>query len=82
MLGKLIENVEGTFDPDEQQATKLDKLSVTRTVHANCLKKIIDNYEPVLKLWKKSLEEKLDAETKSNAEMRKWTPLNSLSNCN
>ena len=71
MLGKLIENVEGTFDPDEQQATKLDKLSVTRTVHANCLKKIIDNYEPVLKLWKKSLEEKLDAETKSNAEMRK-----------
>ena len=54
MLGKLIENVEGTFDPDEQQATKLDKLSVTRTVHANCLKKIIDNYEPVLKLWKKS----------------------------
>ena len=82
MLGKLIENVEGTFDPDEQQATKLDKLSVTRTVHANCLKKIIDNYEPVLKSWKKSLEEKLDAETKSNAEMRKWTPLNSLSNCN
>ena len=54
MLGKLIENVEGTFDPDEQQATKLDKLSVTRTVHANCLKKIIDNYEPVLKLRKKS----------------------------
>ena len=54
MLGKLIENVEGTFDPDKQQATKLDKLSVTRTVHANCLKKIIDNYEPVLKLWKKS----------------------------
>ena len=24
MLGKLTENVEGTFDPDEQQTTKLD----------------------------------------------------------
>ena len=71
MLGKLIKNVKGTFDPDEQQATKLDKLSVTRTVHANCLKKIIDNYQPLLKLWKKSLEEMLDAEKKSNAEMRK-----------
>ena len=30
MLGKLTENVEGTFDPDEQQTTKLDKLCVTR----------------------------------------------------
>ena len=28
-------------------------------------KKIIDNYEPLLKLWKESLKEKLDAETKS-----------------
>ena len=38
MLGKLTENVEGTFDPDEQQATKLDKLCFTmRTVRANCL---------------------------------------------
>ena len=66
MLGKLTENVEGIFDPDEQQATKLDKLCVTKwTVRATCLKKIIDNYEPLLKLWKESLEEKLDAETKS-----------------
>ena len=66
VLGKLTENVEVTFDPDEQQATKLDKLCVTKwTVHANCLKKIIDNYEPLLKLWKESLQEKLDAETKS-----------------
>ena len=24
MLCKIIENMEGTFDPDEQQATKLD----------------------------------------------------------
>ena len=36
MLGKLTENMEETFDPDEQQATKLDKLCVTRwTVRAN-----------------------------------------------
>ena len=55
-----------TFDPDEQQATMLDKLCVTRwKVCANCLKKIIVKYEPLLKLWKESLEEKLDAETKS-----------------
>ena len=26
MLGKLTENVEGTFDLDEQQATNLEKL--------------------------------------------------------
>ena len=66
MLDKLTQNVEGTFDPDEQQATKLDKLCVTRwTICVNCLKNIIDNYKPLLKLWKKSLEEKLDVETKS-----------------
>ena len=56
MRRKLTENVEGTFDPDEQQANKFDKFCVTRwTVCANCLKKIIDNYEPLLKLRKESL---------------------------
>ena len=30
MLGNIIENVEGTFDPDEQQATKLDKVDSPR----------------------------------------------------
>ena len=66
MLGKVTENVEGTFDPEEQQPTKLDKLCVTRwTFRANCIKKFIYNYEALLKLWKESLEEKLDAETKS-----------------
>ena len=30
MLGKIIENVEGTFDPDEQQATKLDNVDSPR----------------------------------------------------
>ena len=59
MLGKLTENVEGTFDPDEQQATKLDKLCVTRwTIRANCLKK---DYSQ-LRAFAESLEEKLDAE--------------------
>ena len=57
MLGNLAENVEVTFDPEEQQATKLNKLCVKIwTIRANCLKKIIDNYEPLLKLWKESLE--------------------------
>ena len=66
MLGKLTKNMKGTFDPDEQQASKLDNPCVTRwTVRATCLKKIIDNYEPLLKLWKESLKEKLDAETTS-----------------
>ena len=66
MLGKLTKNMKGTFDPDEQQASKLNNPCVTRwTVRANCLKKIIDNYEPLQKLWKESLKEKLDAETKS-----------------
>ena len=66
MLNKPAQNVEGTFDPDEQQATKMDILRATGwTVRANCLKKIIDNYELLLKLWKEILEEKLDAEAKS-----------------
>ena len=54
MLGTLT--VKGTFDSDEQQAKKLDKLYVARwIVHANCLKKIIDNCKPLLELWKKKL---------------------------
>ena len=66
MFGKLTENEEGTLNPDEQEASNLDKLSVTRqTVCANCFKKIIRNYQPLLKLWKENLGEKLDAETKT-----------------
>ena len=30
ILGNIIENVEGTFHPDEQQATKLDKVDNPR----------------------------------------------------
>ena len=53
MLGKLTENVEGTFDLDEQQATNLEKLCDREwKVRASCLKKIIGNYKPLLKLWK------------------------------
>ena len=60
MLDKLTENVERTFNPDEQQETKLDKLCVTRwTIRANCLKK---DYSQ-LRAFAESLEEKLDAET-------------------
>ncbi|XP_057290813.1 zinc finger MYM-type protein 1-like [Hydractinia symbiolongicarpus] len=64
MLGKLTANVEGTLGTDKH-AGKLDKLSTTRwTIRANCFKKIIENYEPLMALWNKSLNEKLDAETK------------------
>ena len=56
-LGEI--RVLGTFDPDEQQATKLDKLCVTRwTIRANCLKK---DYSQ-LRAFAESLEEKLGAE--------------------
>ena len=64
LLGMLSENVEGTLENDKQ-ASRLDKLSVTRwTVRANCFKKIIDNYTPLMALLKASLKDKPDAETK------------------
>ena len=65
LLGKLSENIEGTLETDKQ-ANRLDKLSVTRwTIRANCFKKIIENYHSVMALWKESLDEKPDAETKA-----------------
>ena len=65
LLGKLSENIEGTLETDKQ-ASRLDKLSVTRwTLRANCFKKIIENYHSVMSLWKESLDEKPDAETKA-----------------
>ena len=65
LLGKLSENIEGTLETDKQ-ASRLDKLSVTRwTIRANCFKKIIENYHSVMALWKGSLDEKPDAETKA-----------------
>ena len=65
LLGKLSENIEGTLETDKQ-ASRLDKLSVARwTTRANCFKKIIENYHSVIALWKESLDEKPDAETKA-----------------
>ena len=65
LLGKLSENIEGTLETDKQ-ASRLDKLSVTRwTIRANCFKKITENYHSVMALWKESLDEKPDAETKA-----------------
>lgn len=65
MLGKINENIEGTFD-ETNRAIKLDKLCVTRwTVRANCFKKVIENYEALLTLWKDSLNENLNTETKA-----------------
>ena len=65
LLGKLSENIEGTLETDKQ-ASRPDKLSVTRwTIRANCFKKIIENYHSVMALWKESLDEKPDAETKA-----------------
>ena len=45
---------------------KLKKLSTIRwTVRAQCMKRLIDNYESLLQLWAECLEEKLDQETKA-----------------
>lgn len=66
LLGKINENIEGDSDDLNKQASKLDKLSATRwTVRANCFKKIIENYDPLMDLWKQSLKDKPDAETKA-----------------
>ena len=68
MLGKLSENVEGIFENEsgKMQASRLDKLCVTRwTICANCFKKIIESYESLIALWKESLNDKPDPETKA-----------------
>ena len=68
MLGKITDNIEGTFDEEtiNEQASKLDKLCITRwTIRAICFRKIIDSYKALLVLWNKSLEQKLDFETQS-----------------
>ena len=66
LLGQFSENIEGSLDNDDSQASKLDKLSATRwTVSTSCFKKIIDNYNPLMDLWKTSLKDKPDAETKA-----------------
>ena len=68
MLGSIMENIESEFEeqPKTDHPSKLDKLCVTIwTVRIKCFKKILDNYEPLLQLWKESLKEDLDFKTKS-----------------
>ena len=66
LLSKINENIEGDSDDLHKQTCKLDKLSATRwTIRANCFKKIIENYNPLMDLWRQSLKDKPDAETKA-----------------
>ena len=63
LLGNINDNIE---QEDSETFKKLKKLSTTRwTVRAECMKRIIDNYELLLQLWEECLEEKLDQETKA-----------------
>ena len=62
-----MENIERESEESSRSVNqKLDKLCVTRwAIRAKCFKKILDNYEALLELWKQSLEENLDFDTKS-----------------
>ena len=63
LLGNISENIE---KEESDSFKKLQKLSTTRwTVRAECMKRIIDNYEPLLQLWEQCLKEKLDQDTKA-----------------
>ena len=63
----LLENISDNIEQEDSETfKKLKKLSTTRwTVRAECMKRIIDNYELFLQLWEDCLEEKLDQETKA-----------------
>ena len=66
-LGDINENVEG-FDQEglEVKRESLDKLCATRwTVRANCLQKIIDQYNSLQQLWDLCLQEKLTTDVRS-----------------
>ncbi|XP_066910497.1 zinc finger MYM-type protein 1-like [Clytia hemisphaerica] len=65
LLGNIHESIEKSGE-DFEPMKKLTKLSTTRwTVRAECMKRIIDNYESLLLLWDECLKEKLDQETKA-----------------
>ena len=65
LLVNIHESIEGC-DEDFEPMKKLTKLSTTRwTVRAECMKRILENYETLMLLWDECLEEKLDQETKS-----------------
>ena len=52
--GIISDNIE---KEDSEAFKKLKKLSGTRwTVHAECVKRVIDNYESLLKLWEECLK--------------------------
>ena len=58
LLGKITDNIK---KEDSKPFKNLKKLSATRwTVRAECIKRIIDNYESLLQLWEEYMEEKLD----------------------
>ena len=58
----LLGNNNGNIEKEDSETfKKLKKLSATRwTVRAECMKRVIDNYESLLQLWEECLEEKLD----------------------
>jgi len=63
LLGNIDSNIERE---DSEMFETLKKLSTMRwTVPAECMKRVIDNYESLLQLWEEYLEEKLDQETKA-----------------
>ena len=62
LLGNISDNI---GKEDSETFKKLKKLSATRwTVHEECMKRVIDNYESLLQLWEECLEENLDQEAK------------------
>ena len=65
LLGSINESIE-RGEEEFEPIKKLTKLSMTRwTVRAECMKRIIDNYQSLLKLWEECLEERLDQETRA-----------------
>ena len=66
MLGKITDNIEKKFHEEttNQQASKMDKLCVTRwAVCVECFRKVKENYKALLQLMRDSLEGKRDIET-------------------
>ena len=62
LLGNISDNI---GKEDSETFKKLKKLSATRwSVHEECMKRVIDNYESLLQLWEECLEENLDQEAK------------------
>ena len=66
-LGDINKNVEGLDQEGlEVKRESLDKLCATRwTVRANCLQKIIDQYNSLQQLWNLCLQEKLTTDVRS-----------------